>query len=258
MSFWSILVDIIFVALFVWVIVFFTKYGFDRSVEKIGKAWLSLALTLIIGPWITGLLEEVLFNDLITNAVYGTLLELIEHNPNGYNLAELFASMPENFVGFLDSLGASLSALEAEFGSYTEASDVIIRTMAERIAAPCISLISTFIGLFIGFLVPFFFFKWLKYEIEKDGRHSFFAFTDKAGGFLVGVIGGYFLVMALSLFVKTAFQVIVAFDASRDLMPIYQSSFVFRFLAEVDVFGAGRALLDTVLAGFDSIGKMIK
>ena len=131
----SILVDILLVLVFGAFLFFFTKFGLDKALYLIGNAWLALAVSLIIGQMITNFLEDLFIRDMVTNAVHGSLADLIAHNANGYNLAELFANLPENFVNFLDGLGASLTALEAEFGSYTVASDDIIRVMAERIAA---------------------------------------------------------------------------------------------------------------------------
>ena len=174
---------------------------------------------------------------MVTNAVHVSLNNLITHNANGYNLAELFASMPENFVNFLDSLGVSLSALEAEFGSYTEASDTIIRTMAERIATPCVSGISTILGHVIGFIVPWLFMKWISYQLENDARHKFLQVCDHIGGFIVGTGVGYAAVMGISILLSTIFQVIVAFDSSVQVMAIYNNSIVFKFLAEFDALG---------------------
>ena len=243
----SIIVDLLLVIIFIGVLVFFTKYGLERAIEKIGKAWLSLAITFIISPWITGLLEELFFNDLLTNAVYASLTDLIEHNANGYNLAEVFEHLPAGFVSFLDSLGASLEALEAEFGSYTTASNEIMHAMAERIATPCVNIISTIIGLIIGFVIPFLFFRWLSVAI-RDNHVPFFRVCDHIGGFFVGAIGGYFLALGLALLTRTTFQVIIAFDASNDLMPIYYDSYVFRFLGEFDIFAAGKELLERIIS----------
>ena len=216
----SIVIDLLLVAIFLFILVFFTKYGLDRALFKIGKAWLALACALFIGPIITSFLENVFITDFVTNAVHSSLTDLIAHNANGYNLTELFSSMPANFVNFLDGLGASLTALEAEFGSYTEASDAIIRTMAERIAAPCIAAISTILGLIIGFLIPWLFMKWISHELKKDEKHSFFRFFDYVGGFFVGLVLGYAAVLGLSILTRTTFQVIVAFDSSVQVMPI--------------------------------------
>ncbi|MBE5743912.1 MAG: hypothetical protein E7358_04275 [Clostridiales bacterium] len=233
----SIAVDIILIVIFLVIVIFFTKYGLDRALYKIGKAWLAVACAFFFGPMITNFLEDLFITNMVTNAVHVSLKELITHNANGYNLAELFASMPANFVNFLDGLGASLTALEAEFGTYTEANDTIIRIMAERIATPCISGISTILGHVVGFVIPWLFMKWIAYELKKDEKHKFFRFFDYVGGFLVGVAVGYAAVMGLSILTSTIFQVVVAFDSSVQVMAIYDSSYVFKFLAEFDTIG---------------------
>lgn len=241
----SIVVDIVLVLAFATVLFFFTKHGLDRALLKIGKTWLSFACALFIGPKLTDLFERLFIRDAITGAVHNSLVDLIEHNPNGYNIAELFENLPEGFVNFLHGLGASLEALEAEFGSYTEASDTIISEMASRIATPCINVLSSIIGIFLGFIIPWLFMKWIAFEIEKD-RLPFFRFFDHVGGFLVGVGVGYALVLGLSLLTRTIFQVSVAFDSSLNVMDIYNNSFVFKFLGEFDTFGAIQGLIQTL------------
>ena len=47
--FLSVLIDILLVAVFVVILSFFTKFGLDRALLKIGKAWLALACALVIG-----------------------------------------------------------------------------------------------------------------------------------------------------------------------------------------------------------------
>ena len=241
----SIVVDIILIVVFLVFIIFFTKYGLDKALYKIGKAWLALACAFFLGPLITSLLEGLFITDMVTNAIYNSLNDLITYNANGYNLAELFESMPANFVNFLDSLGASLTALEAEFGSYTEASDTIIRTMAERIASPCISGLSTILGHVFGFLIPWLFMKWISYELQKDEKHAFFRASDHVGGFLVGACVGYAAVMGISILMSTIFQVVIAFDSSVQVMTIYNNSIVFKFLAEFDAMGTLSKLIQT-------------
>ena len=234
----SIVVDIILVLIVLALVIFFTKYGLDKALYKIGKVWLALVCSLFIGPMLMSFLEDLFITSWITNAVHSSLKDLIVNNANGYNLTELFASMPENFVNLLDSFGASLSALEAEFGAYTEASDVIIRTMAERIASPCVSGLSAILGHFVGCIIPWLFMKWMAVELKKDAKHKFFRVLDHVGGFLVGLCVGYAVVMGLSIVLSTFFQIIVAFDSSVQVMPIYDGSFIFKFLAEFDTLGA--------------------
>lgn len=241
----SILVDVLLILVFLFVIAFFTKYGLSRAVMKIGNAWLSLACSFIIGPIITNFLEAAFFNELVGGGVYNTLVTLIEGNANGYNLKELFDNLPAGFQSFLNELGVSLPLLEAEFGSYTEASADIIRAMAQRIAEPCVNVISGLIGQVIGFVIPWVFVRWMNNEIRKD-RIPFFRAVNYVGGGIVGVAAGYALVLGLALLTKTVFQVITAFNAGIGLMDIYNNSFVFKFITEFDTFGAIKNLFSTV------------
>ena len=93
----------------------------------------------------------------------------------------------------------------------------------------------------------------ISYELKKDEKHSFFRFFDYVGGFLVGLALGYAAVIGLSILTRTAFQVIVAFDSSVQVMPIYENSFVFKFLAEFDTFGAINSLFQTVSSTIQNI-----
>ena len=241
----SIIIDILFLSVFALIVFFFTKFGLDRALLRIGRKWLSLACALIIGPSITNLLERWFLTDGITSAVHKSLVTVIDHNANGYNLKELFEQLPQGFVKFLDGLGASLSALEAEFGSYTEAGDEIIFAMAERIATPCVNLISSIIGMVLGFVIPWLFMKWLTYEIEKD-EIPFFRVLDRIGGFLVGAAAGYTVLLGVCLLVRTIFQITVAIDASVTVMDIYYNSFIFRFIGEFDTIGMIKRLIQAI------------
>ena len=249
----SIVVDFSLILVFAAVVFFFARKGLDSAVERLGKIWLDIAFALIVAPILMNLFEVLFFRDLMTDAVHATLVDLISHNANGYNLAELFDSLPANFVNLLDGLGASLSALEAEFGSYTEASDAIIREMAARIAEPCVRAVSSILSFGLGILVPKLFRAWIHHELKKDSNRPFFKFLDRVDGLLVGVALGYLAVLGLSIVTRTVFQVIVAFDSSVQVMPIYENSYVFKFIAEFDTFGAIADLIHTVSYTVDSL-----
>ena len=232
----SILVDIVLILLFLLIVFFFTKFGLDRALLRIGRKWLSLAVALVIGPYITTILENWFITEGITNAVHASLTGLIEHNANGYNIKEVFDNLPVGFVNFLDGLGASLEALEAEFGSYTEANDEIIAAMAQRIAQPCINIISSIIGMIVGFIIPWAFMLWLDYEIQKDTL-TFFRVMDHIVGFIVGVAVAYVFLLGICLLMRTIFQIVIAFDSASPVMDIYNKSIFFKFISEFDTIG---------------------
>lgn len=241
----SIVIDILLLLIFGLIVFFFTKFGLDRALLKIGRKWLSLAVALIIGPAITTLLENWFITDGITTAVHSSLVSLIENNANGYNLQELFANLPDGVRNFLEGLGADIPTLEAEFGSHTEASAEIIKAMAEKIAQPCVNIISSLIGMVIGFIIPWLFMLWLDYEIQKDTL-PFFRVMDHIAGFLIGAAASYALLLGICLLLRTIFQIVMAFNAESGVMDIYNNSFIFRFISEFDTIGMFKDLFHNV------------
>ncbi len=231
----SIVIDVLLVALFVFVLVWFARYGFAKTIFMIGKTWMSLFTAFILGPFISDLLQDLFLLDLIKNGINATLTTVIECNPNGYNLEQLFQNLPEGLVHFLENFDVSVSALIAEYGSDAAATKEILNEMSIRIAMPCADLSSQLIGHVVCFIFPLVFFGWTNYKI-KQRRTLFFFYVDHITGFVVGVILGYVAAMTLALFVHMIFQIAIALDAGSGVMQIYESSYVFRFFNEFDVW----------------------
>ena len=236
------LIDAILVAIFLVIMITFLKFGFARTIYKIGKTWLSVVCSALLGPWVANLLQRLFLRNAITGGIHSALKQLVENNANDYNLQQLFENLPENFVDFLENFGVSFSALEAEFGSATYASAEIVEAIAQRLAAPCIEMASSIIGHIIGFIVPWIFFGWLNFKIRRC-RKPFFRIADRVSGFFVGVSVGYIAVVVISVVLQTIFQVIVAFDMNSGVIKIYESSFVFRFLSNFDTIGAVKQII---------------
>ena len=245
----SILIDILLIAVFVIFVIVFSKYGFARTTYKIGKTWLSVFCSMVLGPWVAAKLEGWFLRNTITTGINGTLLNLVENNPNQYSLEQLFERMPEGFISFLNSCGINFDQLEAEYGSSSYATEEMISAISERIADPCISMISSIIGHVICFIVPLIFFQWLNFQIRKR-RVAFFRYIDHFVGFLVGVAIGYCVSLATALIVQTIFQVIVCFDAHSSVTGIYDNSYVFKFLNEFNSLEFIRELFKSLVSKF--------
>lgn len=238
-----IVLDLLLVAVFVFIVVFFSKNGLTHSLHKLGKVFLSVFCTFVLGPWASAKLEALFFRAPITNGVYNSLSALVEKNANGYNLAQIFEKLPEGFVNFLHSFGADLETLEAEFGSHTSASDEILHGMAERIADPCIGVLSSIIGHIVCFLVPLLVMLWLEKRLENREKHKFLRVVDHITGGLAGLILGYGAAVGLAVLTNTVFQVVLAFDSSSGIMSIYNDSYVCRFLNEFDTINFMKTLI---------------
>ncbi len=233
----SILADVLLVAIFVAVVAGFTKYGFTRTMLRIGKAWMSVFTSCVLGPVVAGRLHSWILLKPITSGVHNTLTIAVNNNPNGYNLEELFQNLPDGLIRFLENYNISMPDLIATYGATTEASDEMLRVIAERIATPCSETISQWIGHIVCLLFSFLFFAWL--EAREDvfaGRKGMM--LDRISGFFIGVLIGCCAAWLIAMFAQLIFQVIVAFDANSAVTDIYQNSYIFKFLNEFDMIGA--------------------
>ena len=232
----SIFIDCLLVITFVAFIISFTKNGFAGTIIKIGKTWISLFFSAVLNPMVSERIHEWFLYGSITKGINNTLTNLVENNPNDYNLSQVFAKLPEGFLNFLKNYNISLAELEAEYGSATEATDSILLEISRKIALPCSEMISSIIAYIICFVASFFFFRWLHLKI-KQRRSPFFRVLDGIMGFMIGVSLGCCAMFALSAVIFTIFQVIIVFDANSPVTSIYENSYVFKFVNQFDIIG---------------------
>ena len=233
----SIAIDVILVIIFALFVIKFTKDGFIMTLVKIGGKWLSLFVSLVLNPFVKGRLHNWFFLRPITKGVKSTLVDLLESNPNGYNLSEIFSKLPKAFLGLLEHFNISIAALEDEYGSATEASEAILADIAEKIAIPCSETISGMFAYVICFLFSAIFFWWLRRNVKRIMKYSFFRYIDIASGFIIGTVLGLCAVFLLVTVVYTVLQLFVVYDASSPVMGVYSDSYVFKYIKDLDVLG---------------------
>ena len=102
MIFYAIFVDVLLVAILVLSIYWFTKKGLIVTIKDIGKTWLSAFCSLILGPGVGTQIKNLFLNNIISKGVFNSLSSLVENNANEYDLRQLFESLPDGFVRFLE------------------------------------------------------------------------------------------------------------------------------------------------------------
>ncbi len=274
----SIVIDLLLGAALVFFMVWFTRMGFGRIIDKTGKAWTSLFSTMAAGPIVSDRIHAWFLSSGFTGAINNTLLGIVNNNPNGYSLSEMFAKLPQGFVSFLGHYNINIDQLIGTYGADVAATEEIIWDIAGKIADPCASIVSTIIGHLVFYFSFYFFAKWmykvacnseseLKREIKairnepdpekqkamlarlhkgKDTRRlRFVRFVNKSLGFIIGTAIGCCVVIAASVLLLTLFQVVVAYDANSPVTQIYENSHLFKFVNESGVWG----MLKTAFSG---------
>ena len=131
---------------------------------------------------------------------------------------------------------AHLSTIEATYGSLTEPNHEMLMEISELLAAPLASFASNLFGHIICFLITFFFFKWINLQIRKR-RVPVLRYIDHIFGFIVGTSIGCAVVVGGSILARTVFQIILAFNGDSTIMSIYDNSYIFKFLGDLDIVG---------------------
>ena len=237
----SIAIDILLVAVLAVFSVLFTRSGFARTVYRIGKTWLSVFMSLVIGPAVSKLINAIFMSDSITNGICKTLEKTLEKSTTGNNIKALFENLPDGFVSFLEWFKISLPELEVTYGSATEPSHEMLMEISRCLAAPLASFATNIFGYIVSFLITFFFFKWINFQIRKR-RIPLLRYIDHIFGFIVGTSIGIAAIIGISIVTHTIFQVVVAFNGQSEILTIYEKSYIFKFLAELDVVGIFKQL----------------
>ena len=249
----SIVIDILIVLILVAVAFIFTRIGFTKTVYHVGKSWVSLFTSMIVGPFISDSIRALFLSDTITNGICNTLTKTLDNSPTGQNIQALFANLPDGFISFLEWFNISLPELEATYGSATQPSHDMLMEISRLIATPLASFTASILGHIVSFLIPFFAVAWLKRiqikntELAKDPniqsdpkkmkKLARVHLVDKILGCVVGIAIGSAALIAASILTHTVFQVIIAFNGHSDIMAVYDNSYVFKFLVNIDIVG---------------------
>ena len=229
--------DIILIAVLAFCIIRHFIGGFTSSILGIGKFIISVALAVLFGKLIAGLLADGFVGSSISYGVFVKLKEYI----GGLNLNEFFDSIPEGFRRFAQLVGADVDALKLQYQSAVT-NDETIRAMADNIARPLVETVSAILGYALVFLVVFIALS-IVCGLLKFIHIPVLSTIDKWLGLALGVVIELFSVSLLSTVVYTALEVAAALTGDVGIMDFYNNSFVFKFIYNLRFFEFVRNLL---------------
>ena len=109
----SIVIDVLLVIVVAIFVVYFTKMGLTKAIDIVGRQWLSLFISMATGPLISDRIKAWFLSPSVTGGIHRTLVDIVENNPNGYSISELFLNLPQGVIHFLEQFRISLPELEA-------------------------------------------------------------------------------------------------------------------------------------------------
>lgn len=224
MSFAPILLDIIFVAVAVILILVSAKRGFIANLIRSARWILSIVLAYLLGTQVGKLFFDWFIHGAVRGAVYGRVEALYLEAEAAFGAEKVSGLIPKFLL--TEELQARLAAAE---GSGLE----LVNTLTDVITSPIATLLSNLLG-YVAVFVLSLIGLWFVVKIV-DGLAKKIKLLDRINT-LLGFLWG--LVLALMLLLMAASVVKLFFGHA----PIYLNSFVVRFFGDSFLLQALRFL----------------
>ena len=149
----SVAIDIILLALAVFIIVRYTIKGFLKSIFDSFKVILSIFLAFLLRVPCRTLLSSLFLRGWMVNLVNSSLISALEGSGGGFNVLQLYATSPSFFNNVLAKYGLDAELAEADFEALLSGDQSVVGSLSENIGGALATLVGTILALVIMFIV---------------------------------------------------------------------------------------------------------
>ena len=228
--------DLLLVIFFVATIISYTRKGFVKSIMESGRGTLSLLLAWSFGPKLGAIISEKFLGDKIANRIYNSLASFFDSTAETFDLSQLFAQAPENFVKTVNRFGTDLTALEAQYGNMTAASKDNLLDLSQSIADPVNTLVGNLCGYIIVFIVAYLLLILLTGIISKIFELPVLKQINRFLGFILGLVFGVINVLMICYFGTYLLQLLTTFNDTWDTAAWVEGTKLFKIIAQFKIF----------------------
>ena len=230
------LVDIILVSVFVLTVVVCAARGLVKSIWWLLRAVLSLGAAFLFGQRFARWLMDRFLLEKFTNLARTSLEGIVKENNGGFDIAELFESLPESFSSLLTRFGADADKLKSAYSGATAAPASDINSMAEEIATPVAGVVSNALGYVAVFFGAFLIITIVGWVIGLIAELPVLRGVNRLLGGLFGVICGFIYVWVICLAMSAFVESGIAGNDSFALKELADKSYLFRFFCGFSPF----------------------
>ena len=224
------LLDIFFLLLFLLITIIGAERGFVdsvwSSVTVIGSFVIAYLLGGTVGEWIC----DNFVLKYISEYSYSVVESLAQRSADSYDIAHLFASLPEEFVALATNCGTSISELESQFASSFTLSADELYSFASTIALPISKTLSNAIAIVSLFLISLLLLWLIGMVVKVIVKIPIIKTLNALLGFIFGVIKAFVFIwiicVTLSIFVERGFMNPETVEVLNNLT---RESYVFNF-----------------------------
>ncbi|MBQ8407255.1 MAG: CvpA family protein [Clostridia bacterium] len=214
------------------------RLGLMHTVYNIGKFIASMLAAMFFGKQLGYALADGFFEQRITDSVYG---KLNEFTGGGADMSEFFANLPDGFTEFVRLFGVNVDTLREKYGT-AEASEEILRDMAETIANPIVDMISAIVAYVAVFLIVYIVLS-IVVKCLKSIKIPILTGLDKTLGLLLGMVLGLLSASLIATAVYSFLEFLAATNSDSAILDVYNNSYVFKFIYSLRIFEFIRNLI---------------
>ena len=210
----GIVIDVVFVAVAVWIIYSNARNGLISGIFQFAKTILALVAAYFLGGQLGGFFNKTFLEKPIYDFIYGKLNGFYQELGEGFTVEAAIESLPQTAV--TDRIVENISGL-------TEQGEALVASLASGIASPISSFVANVIGYGLVFIASFILLSIAVFFILKalDKVKVIHAVDTVLGGVLGVLVAG-----AMMLVVSSVFKTFFGGTA------LYTDTFVMEFLGE--------------------------
>ena len=212
------------------------KRGFIKSIMGICTLIAALFVAFAFTPNVAQYIENSPVIEEVSENISDTLKSLSRKDTDSYDLARLFADMPDSFRQILDRYGADVSDLKNEVSPAPDAPEEDVTDLSERIARPVVSAISgvlAFLGLFIASVAVL---KLLTWILDLIFQLPVLKTANTLLGFVVGIVSALVWAWVLSALSVIFIRAMSSISPTYFSETLIENTILLRFFAD-DNFG---------------------
>ena len=195
----SLVVDIVFAIVAIFVIIKYSIKGFLKTVLDIVRLAVSIVLAITFRGFVADLINSLFMTNAINNWVGKSVTEYLNGVDSKINFVNIYNTNPEFYSKVLTNFGLDFNELEQTMSNLSEETKEVATRM---IAEPLANMFSTLIAVIAIFIVSMIVLYFIVKLINQITKIKGINFINKLLGVVFGVVLAIIIIWALSLLLE--------------------------------------------------------
>ncbi len=191
----GIILDLLFVIIFIAAVAVGIKKGFIRSIMNIVSFAGAVLCAYYISPAISVFIKNNIIGENLSNSISNVLNSIISGGVEKITLPQIFADKPDAFVDITDRYNVTINSVEQYYNEeLAETTAETVGKVSDFISGHVADTLSAVVSFVVVFIIALLVFRLVIMIIDMISRLPVLNFTNRFLGAIFGVISGYLFV----------------------------------------------------------------